>query len=67
MVMAMANHVSDGADDLSLPGDSKSNGESPKEQAVNGSALDSFEAFNTLVKIDRYGFLGGNQYTNPEE
>ncbi|GFR92107.1 TBC1 domain family member 10B [Elysia marginata] len=68
MVMAMANHLSEaGEDDLNQPDDNKANGGSPKQHAVNGSAFDSFEAFNTLVKTDRYGFLGGNQYTNPED
>ena len=67
MVMAMANHVSDGVDDASLPDDAKSNGGSPKDQAINGSAHDAFEAFTATLKTDRYGFLGGNQYTNPEE
>ncbi|RUS79286.1 hypothetical protein EGW08_012941 [Elysia chlorotica] len=67
MVMAMANHLSDGGDNPSLPGDSKTNGESHRETAMNGSAHDGFEAFNSLVKTDRYGFLGGNQYTNPED
>lgn len=66
--MAMANHLSDvGEDDFGSPDVTKTNGGSQKDQALNGSAHDSFEAFNTLVKTDRYGFLGGNQYTNPED
>lgn len=60
--MAMANSPHSRSESGSPP-ERKSNGESPKGHAIENGELGDGDK---TVATDRYGFLGGYHYTDPE-
>uniref|UniRef100_A0A0B6Z262 Rab-GAP TBC domain-containing protein n=1 Tax=Arion vulgaris TaxID=1028688 RepID=A0A0B6Z262_9EUPU len=60
MAMANLSHAQGNSDSST---EQKSNGDSPKGHALENGDL---EDANRTVTTDRYGFLGGYQYTNPD-